>query len=279
MKEIGDRLRAARLEKGLTLKDIQLVLKIRQRYLEAIEAGRLEDLPGAVYARGFIRSYARYLDMDVEEDLKRATSPEEAPLDGVAPGGEDRPPQAATLAPAMEEMPPPRPSPVPPAEKSFAATRSLGLPRMGWPWFVGGAAALAVIIIVLSSGHPAKAPPVTTHKKTGTTTTPPGSTPAAIKDLGAKTVNGYPGEFYSVAKGPVVVTVTATGPCWVRTWADGGAPQDETLSAGTYTFSAQTDLAIVFGFPGNVSVKMNGVFLGQWTGNVPRAVEGRIGTS
>lgn len=64
MKEVGDYLRNAREAKGLSLKDIQEITKIRLFYLEAIERGDLEVIPGEVYRRGFIVNYANAVGLD-----------------------------------------------------------------------------------------------------------------------------------------------------------------------------------------------------------------------
>ncbi len=66
MSEFGDRLRAAREAQGLTLRQIEEATRIRQVFLQAMEEERFADLPDAVYARGFIRSYAAYLGLDAE---------------------------------------------------------------------------------------------------------------------------------------------------------------------------------------------------------------------
>ncbi|WP_416898148.1 MAG: helix-turn-helix domain-containing protein [Minwuia sp.] len=61
---IGAELRAERLRCGLTLDDVSSRLRIRISHLEAIEAGRFGDLPGRIYAIGFLRSYAEFLGAD-----------------------------------------------------------------------------------------------------------------------------------------------------------------------------------------------------------------------
>ena len=71
MKEIGDVLRQQREKRGLTLKDVQTETKIRTRYLEAIEEGDLSGIPGEVYARGFLKSYASYLGLDAAALVQR----------------------------------------------------------------------------------------------------------------------------------------------------------------------------------------------------------------
>jgi helix-turn-helix protein/uncharacterized protein DUF4115 len=64
MFELGSSLREARDKRGLDLDAVQRELRIRKRYLEAIEDERFELLPGEVYTRGFIRSYAELLGLD-----------------------------------------------------------------------------------------------------------------------------------------------------------------------------------------------------------------------
>lgn len=70
-------LRSARMTAGHELTDIAAALRIRLLYLEALEEGRFNDLPGAAYAAGFLRSYSKFLGLDSEEmveRLKRETS-------------------------------------------------------------------------------------------------------------------------------------------------------------------------------------------------------------
>lgn len=68
---VGALLRASRLRCGEELRDIAELLCIRYLYLEAIEAGRYQDLPGTTYAIGFIRAYAEHLGLDSEEVVRR----------------------------------------------------------------------------------------------------------------------------------------------------------------------------------------------------------------
>lgn len=61
---VGAYLREARETTGRTVVDVAQSLRIRRVYLEAIEDGRFDELPGATYAVGFVRSYATYLRLD-----------------------------------------------------------------------------------------------------------------------------------------------------------------------------------------------------------------------
>jgi len=61
---VGAFLREARETTGRTVADVAENLRIRRVYLEAIEDGRFDELPGATYAVGFVRSYAAFLRLD-----------------------------------------------------------------------------------------------------------------------------------------------------------------------------------------------------------------------
>ena len=67
----GAVLRAARERVGWSLHDIATALHIRLQYLEALEAGRINELPGNAYALGYLRSYARTLGLDPNEVARR----------------------------------------------------------------------------------------------------------------------------------------------------------------------------------------------------------------
>ncbi len=67
----GADLRAARERLGWALDAVAAMLRIRPSYLEALEDGRLNTLPGNVYALGFLRSYATALGLDAEEVARR----------------------------------------------------------------------------------------------------------------------------------------------------------------------------------------------------------------
>ncbi|MCB9947387.1 MAG: helix-turn-helix domain-containing protein [Rhodospirillaceae bacterium] len=68
---VGHILRAARERAGYSLSDVAEVLRIRRVFIEAIEDGRFEDLPGTTYAHGFVRSYAEVLELDADELVRR----------------------------------------------------------------------------------------------------------------------------------------------------------------------------------------------------------------
>jgi len=67
MNNLGESLRVKREERGLSLKDVELILSIRVKYLEALETENFDLIPGEVYVKGFLRNYAKYLDLNSEE--------------------------------------------------------------------------------------------------------------------------------------------------------------------------------------------------------------------
>ncbi len=83
MTPVGESLRRARLKRNLALEEISNELKISTRFLQAIESDQYDKLPGGVFAKSFVRQYARLLGLDDEEIAGRmlqALGPvEEAP--------------------------------------------------------------------------------------------------------------------------------------------------------------------------------------------------------
>jgi cytoskeleton protein RodZ len=75
---IGATLREARARRKLDLTEVEAAIKIRVRYLQAIENEEWDALPGGAYTRGFIRTYAVYLGLDgdrLADDYRRSTMP------------------------------------------------------------------------------------------------------------------------------------------------------------------------------------------------------------
>jgi cytoskeleton protein RodZ len=61
---VGQALRAAREHAGLSLNEVADRLKLSLRQLDAIERDDFEALPGPTFVRGFVRNYARFLEID-----------------------------------------------------------------------------------------------------------------------------------------------------------------------------------------------------------------------
>jgi transcriptional regulator with XRE-family HTH domain len=75
---IGATLREARNRRKLDLSEVEAAIKIRPRYLSALENEEWDVLPGGAYTRGFIRTYAAYLGLDgdrLADEYRSATAP------------------------------------------------------------------------------------------------------------------------------------------------------------------------------------------------------------
>jgi cytoskeleton protein RodZ len=133
MTSIGETLRRERLKRNLELGQIAQELKIASRFLEAIEAGQLDKLPGGVFTKSFIIQYARLLGLDEEmiagEVQRTLAPPPEVPASLEAP----KPADSAIRVPRVEEW----------------KTVSEGRFRWSSSLF---AAALVVVVMLLCSG-------------------------------------------------------------------------------------------------------------------------------
>ncbi|MGB9887047.1 MAG: helix-turn-helix domain-containing protein [Moorellales bacterium] len=222
MREFGRVLKETRERKGLTLEEAEAVTKIRRRYLEALEGGDLQVLPGRTYALGFLRSYIRFLGLDPDtaasllEEFKRAWEPEKA----------EEPPFALTPSP-----------------------RRAPSPRVGRPWgWIAIAVLLAVIALLILPGllarPPAEAPPAPTPggPEVGESPVPEAPQPRSGLELEI-----------TADKGPSWLEVVVDG----RPVYRGLLPQGREVS-----FSGDTSIAVKFGDAGAVSVRLNGELLG-----------------
>lgn len=104
---VGMVLRKARNRRKVELSEVEAATRIRLRYLRAIEDEEWDVLPGGVYTRGFIRTYASYLGLDGErlvEDYRDGVErwhrepPGQGPS-GPETGGGPRPPRRFSGAP------------------------------------------------------------------------------------------------------------------------------------------------------------------------------------
>jgi cytoskeletal protein RodZ len=71
MDELGQILRQARENKGLSIEEAHEETRINVRYLEALENGEYSVLPSATHARGFLQNYARFLGLDPDPLIER----------------------------------------------------------------------------------------------------------------------------------------------------------------------------------------------------------------
>jgi len=66
MKDIGNFLRERREARGISLIEVEKDVKIRKKYLQALEEGNIDVIPGKTYLIGYLRNYSKYLGVDEE---------------------------------------------------------------------------------------------------------------------------------------------------------------------------------------------------------------------
>ncbi|MEW6542309.1 MAG: RodZ domain-containing protein [Nitrospirota bacterium] len=71
MESVGDFFKQVRETKGLTLDEVASKTRINPDFLRALEEGNFSKLPDQVFAKGFVRSYARSLGLDEEDAMRR----------------------------------------------------------------------------------------------------------------------------------------------------------------------------------------------------------------
>jgi cytoskeletal protein RodZ len=64
MLSVGEILRKERENRGLTLQQIEKAIRIREKFLRALEESDWEVFPSKIYITGILKNYARYLNLD-----------------------------------------------------------------------------------------------------------------------------------------------------------------------------------------------------------------------
>ncbi len=67
---LGEKLRSAREQRGISISEVAEQTRISPLYLEAIDVDNYKSLPGGIFNKGFVRSYAKYVGLDEQEALQ-----------------------------------------------------------------------------------------------------------------------------------------------------------------------------------------------------------------
>jgi cytoskeleton protein RodZ len=294
MTSVGETLRRERMRRNFDLAEISRELKISPRLLEAIENEEFDKLPGGVFAKAFVRQYARLLDLDEEEmaaEVQRLIEP--PPL--VNPS-ESHPSVPAISVPRVPEW------------------ETVGESR-GWSQWSSALPALALVVVVMmvcsavyaylqrprrpavaqdagtaaagrteprpSAAAPAEIPPAQAPREPASDDTAgrspePPAQPAAAPAIGPRlpaesaaapatvpvsgATSGADSEASrSVPHGPVHVQLSATEPVWVLARADGKYLFSGTLEANQIrTVDADGSVVLRLGNAGGVNITLNG---------------------
>src|SRR6187399_860446 len=74
MTSVGQHLKALREAKRMSVAEVSRATRVPVASVERIEADRFDELPGEVFVRGFLKSYARAVQVPAEEILARYTA-------------------------------------------------------------------------------------------------------------------------------------------------------------------------------------------------------------
>jgi cytoskeleton protein RodZ len=221
----GELLRVARERSGRSVEQCAVSLRARPMQIVAMERGDLADFGGDIYARGFLRSYARLVGVDPERILE---------LHGRDPGFGG--PILPTHAPIRL--------------RRGAPAWLLGL--------VGVVVVAAVITAVLGLGGrraPQAVPPTDPGLEEPGRVEDPAPTPPPVVDPVPAPVPAGP---------PVDVVMTFEAPSWLEVLVDGIAVEPGVLvpAGETLRFFGQESVVLRLGNAGGVRVELNGEELG-----------------
>ena len=229
---LGRWLRGAREARQVTLDQASEELRIRRRYLQALEVGDYVAFPGEIQARGFLRNYARYLGLPVDEALSR--------YDAEIHGHPVQPRTATTNA--RGEPLPDRPAVFAPPPTLEEEAASLTSPIPSW-LFVAMAGALAFFVLValvsflwLRFAGPAAPTP----------------SPASTPQVAATTVAATPAQtalpnqtFVPATDGRVHIRLVATEHEWISVSADANVIYQGVTTVGQVIEASAADMLVV----------------------------------
>src|SRR5215203_5945043 len=66
---LGEKLRQAREERGISISEVAEQTRISPMYIESIENDNYKPLPGGIFNKGFVKSYAKFIGVDEQEAL------------------------------------------------------------------------------------------------------------------------------------------------------------------------------------------------------------------
>jgi|SRR5579872_4201580 len=235
MTSIGDQLRRERVRRGLTLEKVAADTKIGRHLLEAIEADQFDRLPGGVFARSFVRQYARVLDLDDDELIAALKKQYEQPPDPVSPVA------ARTPTPSLPRLPPLRE-----VRDRFRSDSSLS------------AFASLVVVMVVCAGiykfwqRPQPAAPPKQPAAIAVKPAPRAAEPATPNKPAAVSTPELPKQDFQLAE------VTENGTIKVPQPAQTVRPVADESSAGASTFPVAMRVAIRASEPVWVSINTDG---------------------
>ncbi len=265
---IGPTLEKARRDLGLSVEDVEEDTKIRRRYLEALERDDYGDLPGTVYTRGFLKTYANYLGLDGEALVREMRG-----------SGHEPQPHPSAIAAEPEQAPDP---PIRVNRQDLAGRKLAG---RGFSVASVAGPVLALVLVVLLVGGLYYVGRQVIQASTGTSEVPTATRSEAPE--GAARVEGEEGGAEQPPSGeqPAVDELpeaedgdeTTDGPSklrmevrvegnisWLNVRTDGDVAYEQVAQPGfSRTFEAERAISVWSGNAGAVRIEVNGQDYGR----------------
>jgi len=270
---IGDTLRREREKQNLTIKDIEQGTSIRSLYIDAIETGEYQTLPGEVYTKGFIRNYANFLKLDPDACVEQYLA-EKSPADTI-----ENEINEFREAPVVKQH---RPKPTAAHQqpsKSSGGGGSMALVAASLLLIVGGAFVLLGFTDDKTADRKTARPAPVAAARGVAQAIPeenesekvvlPSSSPSVSSENAAEPVS----KRKAAASSDVEIVASFTDQCWTRVVADGQVVYEGIPSPGnTLTWTGKDSIAITMGNAGAIELTHNGQRLGK-AGNVGQVVD------
>lgn len=260
--KIGPALERRRKEQGLSLEEVEQATKIRKRYLEGLERDDYGVLPDAVYAAGFLKTYANFLGLDGEgmaRELKSRRQPRrDRQFSYTAPGSSfDRP--LVTPGNLGES----RRSPV-----SAATIATLTVAVLAIGALIGGLYYVGKNTFQPAGGGGEEPAPSASSEPADGRQENRGDAPAEPGGTASGDEDGQAGEEKPPPPDELRVSVRVEGsPSWISVQSDGVVAFEQIAQPGfSQTFEAEREVVISTGNAGAVSVEVNGQSVGTLGG-------------
>jgi cytoskeleton protein RodZ len=258
----GARLRDARERRGMSLREIADATKISVGVLEALERNDISKLPGGIFGRGFVRSYASEVGLDPEATIQDFIA--QFPSDSVIAGHPTSERVEDTVAVESDRR----------TAGTFLWLLLIAVPVAGGLLYFStlGRRAIREPAAIVDAARPAgdaqppTAPPAATPEQasvppadppdaTALAATSPAALPAPVPPAASLTADARP----AASVDQLTVAVAAKRPCWVSATVDGQTAIERLLKPGDrQTLTVRREMVLTAGDASAIVLQFNG---------------------
>ena len=236
MSGIGQRLIDAREARGLTAADVAKKLRIRTMFVDALEREDWRAVGDPIYARGFLKNYARLVGLDADRLAAEANEEISA--------GDARPAVSAFV----------------PVQRDGIDSRDNRANVLAWIVPITGVVAALLVALVVVNG-------IGLLRGAGNVSAvapQPSPSPAPVPSASAADANAAGEEMAASQSAPVDLRIAVTQPCWLSVTVDGKRVLYSTLPTGSVReFRADREITLRAGNAGGVVATIDGKDIGS----------------